>query len=103
MRLLLVQPTAEARARRKRGAMSEQWEEQVDEFEAVADNGEHYRIQEWVGMIDLTEAGSEVKRSGRTGSKRYCTSAGLACNRIDDRTFEIVALGLNVGRVAASS
>jgi hypothetical protein len=54
-------------------------------------------------MIDLTEAGSEVKRSGRTGSKRYCTSAGLACNRIDDQTFEIVALGLNVGRVAASS
>lgn len=40
-------------------------------------------------------------KSMATGMKRYCTSGGQACNRIDDQTFEIVALGMKVKRDAA--
>jgi hypothetical protein len=83
--------------------MSRQWDEQIDEFDAVDGNGQRHRVQEWVGMADLTPLGSETKRAGRTGSRRYCTSTGLTCNLVDDQTFEIVALGLTVTRVAGAN
>jgi len=84
--------------------MSEQWEEQVDEFEAVADNGEHYRIQEWVGMIDVTEAGfrgqSGLGGRDRSGIARLPAWPATASMTRRSRSWRSV---LNVGRVAASS
>jgi hypothetical protein len=82
--------------------MTQTWEERTGEFEVVADDGHFYRIEELAGMADVTPAGSLIKQSAMTGMKRYCTCDGLSCNRIDEQTYEIVALGLKVRRASGA-
>lgn len=64
----------------------------------MSDDGSEHRILEYTGMTGFTPLGSDSMKSMATGMKRYCTPDGRACNRVDDQTFEIVALGLRVKR-----
>ena len=79
--------------------MSRQWEELTDQFDALSeDRQRHYGLLVYSTMQDVTSLGSNEAETLATGVKRICTKQGHACNRIDDQTFEIVALGLQVRR-----
>lgn len=78
--------------------MSKKWEELTDEFDAVSDDGQQFRMLVYTTMIDASSA-SNPNAAPLEGFKRICTSDGQNCNRIDDDTFEIVGLSLQVKRV----
>ena len=77
--------------------MSKNWEELTDEFDAVSEDGQQFRMLVYTTMIDVSSK-SNPNAAPLEGLKRICTSDGQNCNRIDDDTFEIVGLGLQVKR-----
>ena len=78
--------------------MSKKWEEQTDEFDAESEDGRRFRILVYTTMIDASSM-SNPNAAPIEGLKRACTSDGQNCNWIDDDTFEIVGLGLQVKRI----
>lgn len=60
----------------------------IDEFDAVADNGDMYHIIIFQTVID---AGSfQNPLESIEGLKQAMTSSGLHCNFIDENTFEVL-------------
>lgn len=78
--------------------MSRKWEELTDEFDTDSEDGQRFHILIYTTMIDASTL-SNPSAAPLKGLKRACTSEGHNCNRIDDDTFEIVDLGLQVKRV----
>lgn len=78
--------------------MSKNWEKLTDEFDAESADGERFRILVYTTMIDACSM-SKPNAAPIEGLKRACTSDGQPCNFIDDDTFEIVELGLQVKRI----
>lgn len=77
--------------------MSKKWEELTDEFNAVSEDGQEFRLLVYTTMIDPSSM-SNPNAAPLEGLKRICTSDGQNCNRIDDDTFEIGGLGLRMKR-----
>ena len=77
--------------------MSKNWEELTDEFDAVSEDGQQFRMVVYTTMIDVSSM-SNPNAAPLEDLKRICTSDGQNCNQIDDDTFEIVGLGLQVKR-----
>ena len=78
--------------------MSEKWEDVTDEFDAVSEDGRQFHILVYTTMIDASSR-SNPSAAPLKGLKSARTADGLNCNHIDDKTFEIVQLGLRVTRV----
>ena len=74
------------------------WAETTDEFDAISEDGQTFRIVVSMTMIDNTSSGNPNAKPLEGRLKRYCTSDGQDCERIDDDTFEVVGLGLRVRR-----
>lgn len=78
--------------------MPKQWEKVTDRFLAESEDGERFVLLVYTTMRDA----NEFQVSDATpieGKKRICTSSGQACNKINDDTFVIGALGLEVRRI----
>ena len=74
--------------------MSKKWEELTEEFDAVSDDGQQFHMQVFTMMIDM-----DMNAAPLRGLKRVCTSHGQSCNGIDDDTFVIIELGMQVKRI----
>ena len=73
------------------------WEEITDEFDAVSEDGQSFRVVIYTTMIDASSP-DNPNAEPIEGMKRYCTTNGQECSRIDGDTFEIVGLGLRIRR-----
>jgi hypothetical protein len=78
--------------------MSRKWEELTDEFDVESEDGRQFHILIYMTMIDASSM-SNPNAAPVEGLKRACTSEGHNCKRIDDDTFEIIELGLQVKQV----
>ena len=77
--------------------MSKKREVQSEQFDAVSDEGRRFRLRILTTMIDASSM-SNPDAAPIEGMKSVRTSDGMHCNWIDDDTFEIVELGLQVKR-----
>lgn len=66
------------------------FEELIDQFDAVSDDGERYGVLIYEGREAYTPAGSAQEQVLNTGMKRAITSGGQACNHVDDDTYEVL-------------
>ena len=66
----------------------------LGKFTAKSDSGRTHTIviyQEWIDASTMDDPGAKIP-----GMKRLATSSGEAVNRIDEKTFQIVATGETV-------
>ncbi len=70
--------------------MSRQWQEVVDDFDAVSEDGQKFHIVVLQTMID---AGHQLRSNPppRRGLKSARTTDGYACNYVDDEAYEVLA------------
>ena len=78
--------------------MPKKWEQLTGEFDAVSDDGQRFHMLVYTTMIDASSM-SDPSAAPIEGLTRIRTSDGWNCNRIDNDTFIIVRLGLQVKRV----
>lgn len=79
--------------------MSRNFEEVTEQFDVESEDGRRFTMAVYTGMMEFQPMGSGSPKCLPTGMKRFCTTSGHACNRIDDDTYEITALGLRVKRI----
>ena len=77
--------------------MSGKWEELTDQFDALSETGDTYRLLVYTTMIDARTM-SDPNAAPLRGLDTVRTTEGHHCSRIDDDTWEIVGLGVRVVR-----
>lgn len=82
----------------KGNKMTKRGEKVTDEFDAESEDGQRFHIFVYTTMID-TQTMRDANSPPCEGMKEARTTEGYHCNYIDDETFEIVQLGLQVKRV----
>jgi hypothetical protein len=78
--------------------VAKKWEKLTDEFDAESEDGQRFHVLVYTTMID-TRTMRDATSPPCEGMKEALTTEGYHCNYIDDNTFEIVQLGLQVKRV----
>jgi len=76
-------------------------DELIEQVEVESEDGRRFVLHIYETLEEFTPMGSDMRQWLATGLKRVSTDRGQACNRLDDGTFEIVALRLQVRRVTA--
>ena len=79
--------------------MSRISEELSEEFDVESEDGQRFRLEAHAAWQEIQPMGPQSPKCLPTGMKRFQTTTGQVCNRIDEDTYVIVERNLQVKRI----